>query len=96
MDKIRTLTDLGAQVKALRADSPLGVVEIAQKSGRSRTVLNRLERGQDVSLSSLMSILQVLGYTLQIVPSGRPTLQEMSRRFAQSDGNGDEDDGGRG
>lgn len=90
-DRIRTLTDVGNQVKALRAESGLGVVEIAQKSGRSRDVLNRLEKGADISLSSLLALLQTLGHTIEIVPLGRPSLQEMRRRFAA-----DADDGSDG
>jgi len=84
-DIIRTPIDLGQQVKALRAESGLGVVEIARKSGRSRDVLNRLEKGADVSLSSLLDLLQTLGHTIAIVPLGRPSLQEMRRRFGADD-----------
>ena len=84
-DKIRTLRDLGRQVKELRVASPLGVVEIAEKSGRSRDVLNRLEKGADVSVSSLLALLQTLGHTIELVPLRRPTLQEMRRRFADDD-----------
>lgn len=88
-DKIRSLADLGAQLKDLRLASGLGVVDIARKSGRSRDVLNRLEKGGDASLSSVLALLQALGHTIEIVPLGRPSLQEMRRRFAQED---DEDD----
>lgn len=93
-DKIRTLSDLGMQVKALRTASSLGVVEIAQKSGRSRDVLNRLEKGTDVSASSLLDLLHALGHTIEIVPLGRPSLQEMRRRFALDDDDGDDDAAG--
>ena len=84
-DILRTLTDIGEQVRALRKASPLGTVEIAARSGRSRDVLNRLERGEDVSLSSLLAILAVLGQAVEIVPGGPPTLQEMARRYAGGD-----------
>ena len=90
-DKIRTLGDLGQQVKALRQDASLGVVEIAERAGRSRDVLYRLEQGGDVSVSSLLVLLQVLGHTIEIVPAGRPTLEEMRRRFAVDE---DDDDFG--
>jgi transcriptional regulator with XRE-family HTH domain len=91
-DKIRNLADLGSQLKALRLASGLGVVDIAQKSGRSRDVLNRLEKGGDASLSSVLALLQALGHTIEIVPLGRPSLQEMRRRFALDDD--EEADGG--
>lgn len=84
-DKICTLSDLGQQIKTLRQASDLGTVEIADRSGRSRDVLYRLEQGRDVSVSSLLALLQVLGHAIQIVPAGRPTLEEMRRRFAVED-----------
>lgn len=93
-DKIRTLTDLGSQLKALRLASGLGVVDIAQKSGRSRDVLNRLEKGGDASLSSVLALLQALGHTIEIVPLGRPSLQEMRRRFAQDEDEHDDNEHG--
>lgn len=81
-DKIHTLRDLGQQLKAVRQASGLGTVEIADRSGRSRDVLYRLEQGRDVSVSSLLALLQVLGHAIEIVPAGQPTLEEMRRRFA--------------
>lgn len=84
-DRLRSLGDVGAQVQALRKASSMSTVDIAKRSGRSRDVLNRLERGEDVSLSSLLAILAVLGHAIQIVPAGRPTLDEMARRFGQAE-----------
>lgn len=84
-DKIRTLADLGAQVRELRKASRMRTTDIAVKAGRSRDVLNRLERGEDVSLSSLLAILAAMGHVLDIVPAGPPTLAEMARRFATGD-----------
>jgi HTH-type transcriptional regulator/antitoxin HipB len=81
-DKLRSLNDIGAAVARLRGESPLSTVEIARRSGRSRDVLNRLEHGHDVSLSSLLAILGAMGHAIEIVPAGRPTLDEMARRFA--------------
>lgn len=81
-DKIRQLSDLGPQLRSLRKAEGLRAVDIAARSGRSRDVLNRLERGEDVSLSSLLSILAAMGLALELVPAGAPTLAEMSRRFA--------------
>lgn len=80
-DKIRTLADVGQQVRAARKSARLRTTEVAARSGRSRDVLHRLEQGEDVSLSSLLSILGALGLALEFVPSGRPGLEEMSRRF---------------
>jgi hypothetical protein len=43
-------------------------------------VLNRLEKGRDVSLKSLLVILAAMDKTIEIVPLGRPTREEMRRR----------------
>jgi transcriptional regulator with XRE-family HTH domain len=56
---------------------------IAEKSGRSRDVLNRLEKGRDVSLTSLLAILAAMGHTIEIVGLGLPTREEMRRRTLQ-------------
>lgn len=79
-DKIRNLHDIGNAVRELRRKSKTRTVQIAEKSGRSRDVLNRLEKGQDISLSSLLSILGAMDYGLAIVRLGSPTLAEMHER----------------
>ncbi|NRF70301.1 helix-turn-helix domain-containing protein [Aquincola sp. S2] len=84
-DSITSLTALGEAIRALRSASGKSTLEIARHSGRSRDVLNRLERGQDVSVSSLLNILAALGHGLSLPRAGRPTLQEMSAHFAELD-----------
>jgi HTH-type transcriptional regulator / antitoxin HipB len=84
-DTITSLAALGEAVRALRQASALSTLQIARHSGRSRDVLNRLERGQDVSVSSLLNILAALGHGLALPPAGRPSLQAMRRRFAELD-----------
>ena len=80
MDKIRLIADVGLQVRAIRQETKIRTTLIAEKSGRSRDVLNRLEKGRDVSLTSLLAILAVMDKTIEIVPLGRPTHEEMRRR----------------
>lgn len=82
-DKLRTLSDIGTKVREARKNAKLTTVEVAAVSSRSRDVLNRLERGEDVSLSSLLAILAAIGHAIEIVPAGAPTLAEMARRFAK-------------
>ena len=84
-DTFRTLTDIGSKVREARRAARLSTVEVAAKSGRSRDVLHRLETGEDVSLSSLLSILAAIGHAIDIVPAGPPTLAEMARRFGQAE-----------
>lgn len=82
-DKIRTLPDLGRRIRAARKAAGIRTIDIAERSGRSRDILHRLERGEDISASSLLSILSAIGLALDIVPAGPPGLEEMSRRFGQ-------------
>ena len=85
MDKIRLPQDLGVALRQARKAVGLSATEVAKRSGRSRDVLHRLERGEDVTLSSLFDILRASGLSLQLVPAGLPTLAEMRQRFAQDD-----------
>ena len=82
-DNFRTMADIGAKVREARKAAKLSTVDVAARSGRSRDVLHRLERGEDVSLSSLLAILACIDHSIDIVPAGTPTLAEMARRFGQ-------------
>lgn len=82
-DKIRTPLELGSALKTQRRDRKLKAVDIAGHSGRSRDVLNRLEKGQDVTVHSLFDILRAMGLCVRIENAGMPTLEEMQARFAE-------------
>jgi HTH-type transcriptional regulator/antitoxin HipB len=84
-DKIRAPLDLGVALKTLRRERKLKAVAIAMHSGRSRDVLNRLEKGQDVTVHSLFDILRAMGLCVRIENAGMPTLEEMQTRFAEDD-----------
>lgn len=84
-DKLRTPLDLGVALKTLRLERKLKAVAIAGHSGRSRDVLNRLEKGQDVTVHSLFDILRAMGLCVRIENAGMPTLEEMQTRFAEDD-----------
>lgn len=88
MDKIRLPDDLGKAIAQYRADHKLSAVAIAAKAGRSRSVLHKLERGQDVTVASLFDILRALDLCLSLQKAGMPTLEEMQRRFADDDEDG--------
>jgi HTH-type transcriptional regulator/antitoxin HipB len=89
-DIIRLPTDLGSAIRDARKAAKLKAVDIARSSGRSRDVLNRLERGEDITVSALMDILRSMGLALKIERAGLPTLDEIRQRFAQDE---DDDDG---
>lgn len=88
-DILRLPIDLGRAVKAVRQAARLKTTDIARASGRSRDVLNRLERGQDVTVASLMDILASMGLALRLERTGLPTLEEMRQRFAADDSDDD-------
>lgn len=84
-DTIRLPQDLGEAIRAARKESRLAATTIAERSGRSRNVLYRLERGEDVTVASLLDILRAMGLTLRLERLGLPTLEEVRRRFADDD-----------
>ena len=63
----------------------ISATELAQRSGRSRDLIWRLESGRDVSSSALFDVLRVLGSALQVTAPGLPTLEEMRERFKEDD-----------
>lgn len=85
MDKLRLPTDLGAAIKQHRKTHHLKTTEISAKSGRSRDIINRLERGEDVTVKSMMDVLRAMGLCIRLEPAGMPTLAEMRERFGGDD-----------
>jgi DNA-binding phage protein len=90
MDKIKLSVDLGAAIARHRVDHKLSAVTVAAKAGRSRTVLHKLEHGQDVTVSSLLAILAAMGLCITLEKAGMPTLADMQRRFAEEDWDGED------
>ncbi len=88
-DTLRVPADLAAAVRQARKAAGLTATDVARRAGRSRDVLHRLERGDDVTVASLMDFLQAMGLVLRLEKAGLPTLAEMTQRFARPD---DDDD----
>ncbi len=84
--------DLGNAVRAARKGSGLKATDIARRSGRARNVLYRLERGDDVTVASLLDILRAMGLGLRVESAAAPTLDDVRRRFSQ-DADDAENDG---
>ncbi|MES3001232.1 MAG: helix-turn-helix transcriptional regulator [Pseudomonadota bacterium] len=84
-DKLRSSTELGNAIRDLRMQQKISATELAQRSGRSRDLIWRLESGRDVSSSALFDVLRVLGSALQVTAPGLPTLEEMRERFKEDD-----------
>ena len=83
MDKIKTPQMLGAAFHKMRTEAGLRPTSIAQRAGRSRDILYRLECGKDVSVSALLDLLRATGHAIQIVPAGLPTMEQMRSMFQE-------------
>jgi transcriptional regulator with XRE-family HTH domain len=88
-DIIRFPDELGIRVQAQREALGLSKTELAQRAGKVREVVYRIERGEDVTLSSLMAVLAALGLVVWLERAGLPIMQEVAARFSLDE---DEDD----
>jgi transcriptional regulator with XRE-family HTH domain len=86
-DTARLPDELGEMVRARREALGLTKKELADRSGKVREVIYRLEAGEDVTVSSLFSVLRALGLALRVERAGMPTMEEVRARFDR-----DEDD----
>lgn len=84
MDKIRLPSDLGDALKMHRKTHKLKATSIAEKSGRSRDTINRLERGEDVTVKSMFDILRAMGLCIRLDTAGMPSMAEMRQRFGEA------------
>lgn len=79
--------ELSAQVVARREQLGITKKGLADRAGKVREVIYRIEDGQDVTVSSLVDVLRVLGLKLALVPAGIPSIEDVAKAF-----NEDEDD----
>ncbi|MFO1261745.1 MAG: helix-turn-helix transcriptional regulator [Rhodoferax sp.] len=84
-DTIRLPDELGRLLKAQREAAGLSKKELAQRAGKVREVIYRLEDGEDTTVSSLLAVLSALGLGLRIEKAGLPTMQEVAARFSLDD-----------
>jgi len=84
-DNIRLPDELGQALGARRKALGLSKSALAEKAGKVREVVYRLEAGEDTTVSSLMAVLSALGLALRLERAGLPTAEEVSRRFQDDD-----------
>ena len=89
-DIIRLPDELGAQLRQQREALGLSKSQLADKAGKVREVIYRLEAGQDTTVSSLLAVLGALGLALRLERAGLPSASDVARRFQQDD---EDDDG---
>ncbi len=84
-DTIRLPDELGHQLREQRESLRMSKTELAEKAGKVREVIYRLEAGEDTTVSSLMAVLGALGLAMRIERVGLPSAQEVARRFQEDD-----------
>ena len=77
--------ELGEQVRARRESLGITKKGLADRAGKVREVIYRIEGGQDVSVSSLLDVLRVLGLRLTLEPAGIPSIEDVSKAFNLDD-----------
>jgi len=77
--------ELSAQVVARREQMGLTKKGLADRAGKVREVIYRIEEGQDVTVSSLMDVLRVLGLKLVLVPAGIPSIEDVAKAFNEDE-----------
>lgn len=84
-DNIRLPDELGQQLRARREALGLSKSALAEKSGKVREVIYRLEAGEDSTVSSLLAVMGALGLVMRMERAGLPTASEVAARFMDDD-----------
>lgn len=84
-DSIRLPDELGRQLREHREALGLSKSALAERSGKVREVLYRLESGEDTTVSSLMAVLSALGLAIRLERVGLPSAEDVARRFQEDD-----------
>ena len=84
-DIIRLPDELGQQLRERREALGMSKSELAERAGKVREVVYRLEAGEDTTVSSLMAVLTALRLAMRLEPAGLPSAEEVARRFQEED-----------
>jgi predicted transcriptional regulator len=84
-DTVRLPDELGRQLRERRESLGMTKAELAEKAGKVREVIYRLEAGADTTVSSLMAVLGALGLAMRLERVGLPSAKEVARRFQEDD-----------
>ncbi|MDN4588467.1 transcriptional regulator [Xenophilus aerolatus] len=82
---IRLPDDLGQLLRARREELGLSKSALADKAGKVREVIYRLEAGEEATVSSLLAVAAALGLSLRLERTGLPSASEVSARFQDDD-----------
>ena len=84
-DNIRLPDELGRQLQARREALGLSKTALAEKAGKVRQVIYRLEAGEESTVSSLLAVMGALGLVMRMDRAGLPTGNEVAARFMEDD-----------
>lgn len=84
-DKIRLSDELGRRLREQREALRMSKSELAEKAGKVREVIYRLEAGEDSTVSSLLAVLGALGLAIRLERAGLPSASEVAARFQDDD-----------
>lgn len=84
-DTIRLPDELGRRLREQREALGLSKSKLAEKAGKVREVVYRLEAGEDTTVSSLMAVLGALGLAMRLESVGLPSAKEVARRFQEDE-----------
>jgi HTH-type transcriptional regulator / antitoxin HipB len=80
-DNIRLPDEPGRQLRKRREVLGLSKSALADKSGKVREAIYRLEAGEDATVSSLLAVMGALGVVMRMERAGLPTASEVAARF---------------
>lgn len=84
-DIIRLPGELGDLLRQRREALGLSKKAVAERAGRVREVVYRLEGGEEASVSSLFDVLRALNLAMRLEPAGLPTMEEVAAAFNRDD-----------
>jgi len=84
-DIIRLPGELARQLRDRRESMGMSKSQLAEKAGKVREVIYRLEAGQDTTVSSLLAVLGALGLAMRLESVGLPSAAEVASRFQDDD-----------
>lgn len=73
--------DLGVKLAALRKESGHSITRLCELAGITRESWYRMERGDDVNVSTLMAVLNVLNLYPVLRQASMPELEEAREFF---------------
>ena len=84
-DNIRLPDELGQQLQARRKALGMSKSALADRAGKVREVIYRLEAGEESTVSSLFAVMGALGLVMRVEHAGLPTASEVAARFMEDD-----------